>query len=207
MSVAVDVDGQAHALRSVRTAAGALTWANLERGSCVALAAVGAFNAFHARGVRLFRGQALSSARQLAQLVVHRASILTLAGGHNAAEIEKQAIEEVLTAASGHSIAFSLEQLPRLGLDIGYSRQRHALQLVINLAEANGLAQLLDDLVIEPCAQSGVQHARNWLRDYATPQMLNDMSEFASVDGLARQLITFQRQHCECPQINEAFHG
>jgi hypothetical protein len=208
VSVALDVDGLAHALRSVRTAGGALTWANLERDSLPASAAIAGAAAIGSNvdGLAL-RSRAFASERQLAQLVAHRTSILALTGGHDLAQLAKQAIDDVRAAVCGHSIVFALERLPRLGLDVGYSCNRHALQLVINLAEANDRAYLLDHLVIEPCASAGAAHARNWLRDFATPQMLNDLSELARVDGLVRQLITYQHQQSDCAQRNEAFYG
>jgi hypothetical protein len=168
--------------------------------------AIGAVTAFRSHaGGRSLRSRAFASERQLAQLVAHRASILALAGGQDATLLAKQAIDDVRGAVCGTSIAFALERLPRLGLDIGNSCDRHALQLVINLAESNGRAYLLDHLVIAPQAHAGIRHARNWLRDFATPQMLNELSELARVDVLARQLISYQRRHSGCALRNEAF--
>ncbi|MGO4801021.1 hypothetical protein ACEN2T_17225 [Pseudomonas sp. W22_MBD1_FP4] len=205
VSVALDVDGQANAYRSVPTASGELTWVTLERASLPATAAIAAFSAYRnlASG-RHGCSPALASPRQMVQWVVHRASILAIAGAQDVAQLAKQAIDEVCDAALGRSVAFSLERLPRLGLDIGYSANRHALQLVVNLAEARGCAFLLDDLVIQPCAHAGAMHAQNWLRDFATAQILNDLSSRAGTDSIARQLITFQRQRSNGAQCHEA---
>jgi len=205
VSVALDVDGQARAYRSVPAPGGELTWATLERASLPATAAITAFGAYRnlASG-RHGCSPALASPRQMVQWIAHRASILAIAGVRDVTLLAKQAIAEVSDAAFGHSVAFSLERLPPLGLDIGYSSNRHALQLVVNLAEARGRAYLLDYLMIEPCAQEGVMHARNWLRDFATAQMLNDLSGCAGADSVARQLITFQRQRINCARRHEA---
>lgn len=205
VSVALDVDGQAHAYRSVPGLGGELAWTALERTSLPAQAAIAAFSAYRCLGASIDScSPALASPRQMVQWIAHRASILAIADARDTTLLAKQAITEVCDAAFGRSVAFSLERLPRLGLDIGYSFNRHALQLVVNLAEARGRAYLLDYLVIEPNAQAGVVHARNWLRDFATAQMLNDLSGRAAGDSVARQLITFQRRHSISALTHEA---
>lgn len=205
VSVAVDAGGRAHARRSVRAADGSLVWENLDCAGMPASAAIAAVSVLRADGSEpQLRTRAFASDRQLLQLIAHRASILALAGADDVHLIAKQAIDDVRAAVAGHSIAFALERLPRLGLDVGYSADRHALQLAINLAEFSGRASLLDHLIIEPCARAGAAHARTWLKAFATPRMLNDLSELAAVDVLARQLLSYQCQNNDRAQRTEA---
>lgn len=134
------------------------------------------------------------TAAQLAQLMAHRTALVARehaeVGDLPLTRIAQQAIDHVTNAVLGESINPALRGLAQLGLDIGESRDRKALQIVINLAESNGAAELLEHLDIEPHARDGFVNAVTWLKTHATPQLLNAMANLASNSMTARLLVT-----------------
>jgi hypothetical protein len=133
--VASSEPGPLVAYRSVLTPAGGLTWSALDACAKGSLVAVAGLCEFHQQALRhVNRPCCALSERQLAQLAAHRAYLLTM---DFKIDIERlpRAVEQVLIVCLGESVTFALEQLLMLGLDLDASRDRVALQLVINLAQ------------------------------------------------------------------------
>jgi len=191
VAVARAASGTLTAHRSLLTPAGGLSWTAMAAGTKGSLAAVAGFCGYQQQALRYVdRPRCAVSERQLAQLVAHRAYLLAMDFNTDIELTTSRAIEQVLAACMGDSVTFALEQLPMLGLDLDASRDRVALQLVINLAEAHGYSDLLRHLNIRPHAQAGLLLATEWLNRYATPSILNELSTLACHDDVARELLT-----------------
>lgn len=201
VAVARSESGPLVAYRSVLTPAGGLTWSALDAGAKGSLAAVAGLCEFHQQALRhVNRPRCALSERQLAQLAAHRAYLLAMDFNIDIELAASRAIEQVLIACMGESVTFAIEQLLMLGLDLDASRDRVALQLVINLAESHGYSDRLRHLDIRPHAHAGLLLAADWLTSYATPSILNELSTLACHDDLARELLTIRstRQFAPC---------
>lgn len=128
------------------------------------------------------------SQRQIAQLVAHRSSMLALSPNTPLIKIATLSVTNVLRAVMGDNIAVSMSELTRLGLDIGTSRNRLALQTVINLAEKTGCEHLLDALDIHPHALEGFFNAVRWIDERSTPLFLVELARLVATNELARDL-------------------
>jgi hypothetical protein len=126
--------------------------------------------------------------RQIAQLVAHRSTMLALAPNAPLIKIAFLSVTTVLRAVMGDNVAVAMSTLPRLGLDIGTSRNRMALQTVINLAEKTGCEHLLDAMNIQPLALEGFFNATRWIDERATPLFLMELARLAHTNELARDL-------------------
>lgn len=184
------------AYRSVLATAHSLEWTAVEPDSRTALAAVAGYRAYWGHvAATLGHWRFAMSPRQLAQMCAGRCVVMALAAPEDNLEtLAASALQSVLMTTLGDDVIYALEQLPEIGLDIGCTRERRALQIVINLAEADGASAMLDYLSIEPWAANGVVHASDWLSYFATPKILNGISDMAVTDDVARELLTYRRQ-------------
>jgi hypothetical protein len=190
IGVARDAGNQLSAFRACPTESQALVWEELPADSQQRAAALHAYCLYLNR----FANHAdhppcALTQRQLAQLIAQRAGDLSVRDGSSVYETGFLAVASVLTATQGSSIRQALSQLSLLSLDIGTGIERHAMQLIIYLAETNGRAANLHYLAIEPYARGGIQHACDWLGQFRTPRMLTVLRELASTDSTAQRLI------------------
>lgn len=180
------------AYQSVGAADNRLTWEALNPHNIATHAAINGYCAAitHAEeGV--WHPQCTMSQRQIAQLVAHRSALAALALMPTAplVKIAFQSLNAVLRAVAGDNVEHTLNALSRLGLDLGSSRNRKALQAVINLAEKTGCEHRLAHLAIQPSALDGFVNAVHWIDYHATPLFLNELALLAKTDELARDLV------------------
>lgn len=182
--------GELVALRATPVAGGALTWQTLDAQTGMARSAVAGFQ--RARQ-QLHSGEVATpcavTQRQLMQLTAHRAALLALTGAGHFTEHADRAFSEVVDAAAGANVHIALSLLMGLGLDVGPSEARVALQLVINLAVEHQCAAALDHLQVGPNAHDAIAAASAWLSCHATPALLNTLSDLSTQCTLAQQLL------------------
>jgi hypothetical protein len=184
-----DAGGGFCAFRAVPVDNNGLRWEPLDPQSIATQAAINGYCAWltHSEEAAWHPECALSQ-RQIAQLVAHRASMLALVPNAPLIKIAFVSVSTVLRAVMGDNVALAMSALTRLGLDIGGSRNRQALQLVINLAEKTGCEHLLDALDIQPCALEGFFSAVRWIDERSTPLFLLELARLAHTNELARDL-------------------
>lgn len=190
--VSRDVDNRLVAYQSVGAEANRLTWEPLN--PCTTIAAQAAISGYCAAikhsedGV--WHPQYAVSQRQIAQLVAHRSALVALALMPTAplSKIAFQSLNSVLRAVVGDNVEHTMTALSCLGLDIGSSRNRKALQTVINLAEKTACEHRLAHLAIQPSALDGFVNAVHWIDYHATPLFLNELALMAKTNELARDL-------------------
>lgn len=190
--------GQYLAFRSVSTGDNQLRWVPLDPERVATQAAITGYCAFLAQSAEAeFQPEFAVSKRQLAQLIANQAAVMTSGAPSDASlpliKIAHLAASKVLRLALGNDIARTLSELPRLGLDIGCSRDRQALQVVINIAEQAGTEQLLGELDIKPFARTGFYSALRWLNDHATPGCLAKLAQLANHNPTAYDLALHTR--------------
>jgi hypothetical protein len=205
--VAQSEGGVLSAFRSLDVGSQDLYWKRIgidELDSRAAIIGFRTFNQHVATGAWL-PGCAVT-ASQLAQLVAHRTAIISCdhanASDKLLTRMAQQAIDDVIGATLGGSVTHALRELAHLGLDIGQSRDRQALQIVINLAERNGATEQLECLDIEQRARNGFVNAVTWLKIHATPPLLNDIADLAVQSQVARLLVT--SPYADKPYIRSA---
>lgn len=199
--VCVDLDesGVFTALHAVATDNHGLRWITLDRKSFAAQAAINGYCAWLAHNEEAsWRPAYAVSQRQLGQLVAHRASILALAPSTPLIKIAMLSIKNVLSTVMNDDIGQVIKGLSCLGLDVGNSRNRHALQIVIKLAEKTACEHLLDGLLILPLALDGFDNATRWIDQMATPLFLLELARLAYTDDVASELAARTRATVPC---------
>lgn len=177
------------AYRAVPTENNGLRWEALDPQSFVSQAAINGYCAW-----LVYKEEASwvptygVSHRQIAQLVANRASILALAPSTPLIKIALLSINNVLRTVACNDIGQVINALSCLGLDIGNTRNRLALQLVINVAVKAACEHKLDALSILPLALDGFDHATRWIDEMATPLFLLELARLAHTDEIARDL-------------------
>jgi len=186
-----DAGGGFCAFRAVPQNNNGLRWEPLDPQSFATQAAINGYCAWltHSAEASWYPACAVSQ-RQIAQLVAHRSSMLALSPRAPLIKIATLSVTTVLRAVMGDNVALTLSALSRLGLDIGTTRNRLALQTVINLAEKTGCEHLLDALDIQPLALEGFFNATRWIDDRATPLFLLELARLAHTNELAHDLAT-----------------
>lgn len=184
-----DAGGGFCAFRAVPVINNGLRWEPLDPQSIATQAAINGYCAWltHSEEAAWHPACAVSQ-RQLAQLVAHRSSMLALAPTAPLIKIATLSVTNVLRAVMTDDVALAMAALTRLGLDIGGSRNRLALQIVINLAEKTGCEHLLDALDIKPHALEGFFNAIRWIDERASPLFLLELARLAHTNELARDL-------------------
>lgn len=177
------------AYRAVPTENNGLRWDALDPQSFVSQAAINGYCAWLVHNSEAAWVLACGvSQRQIAQLVANRASILALAPCTPLMKIALLSINNVLRTVMSDDIGQVIKALSCLGLDVGNSRNRHALQVVINLAVKTACEHKLDALSILPMALDGFVHASRWIDEMATPLFLLELARLAYTDEVARDL-------------------
>lgn len=186
-----DAVGGFCAFRAVAVDNNGLRWEPLDPQSIATQAAINGYCAWltHSEEAAWHLTYAVSQ-RQIAQLVAHRSSMLALGPNAPLIKIATLSVTNVLRAVMTDDVALAMSSLSRLGLDIVGSRNRLALQIVINLAEKTGCEHLLDALDIQPHALEGFFNAVRWIDERATPLFLLELARLAHINELARDLAT-----------------
>lgn len=186
-----DAGGAFCAFRAVPVNHTALRWEPLDPESIATQAAINGYCAWLTHSEEAaWHPECAMSQRQIAQLVAHRSSMLALAPNAPLIKIAFVSVTTVLRAVMGDDVALAMSALRSLGLDMGGSRNRQALQIVINIAEKTGCEHLLDALDIQPLALEGFFNAVRWIDERATPLFLMELARLASTNELARDLAT-----------------
>lgn len=179
------------AFRAVPQGHNGLRWEPLDPQSIGTHAAINGYCAWLTHSAEAaWHPECAVSHRQIAQLVAHRSTMLALAPNAPLIKIAFVSVSCVLRAVMGDNVAVAMSALSRLGLDVGTSRNRLALQIVINLAEKTGCEHLLDALDIQPLALEGFFNATRWIDERATPLFLLELARLAHTNELARDLAT-----------------
>ena len=179
------------ALRAEQAGHNGLRWEPLDPQSITTQAAINGYCAWITHSAEAaWHPECAVSQRQIAQLVAHRSSMLALGPSAPLIKIALLSITTVLRSVMGDNVALAMSALSRSGLDIGTSRNRLALQTVINLAEKTGCEHLLDAMDIQPLALEGFFNATRWIDERATPLFLMELARLANTNELARDLAT-----------------
>lgn len=188
--VATDADGAHVAYRAV-PAGDALRWQPLDPERSATQSAINGYCAFLAHAAEAdYQPEYAVSKRQLAQYVANKAAVMTigLTSSVPLVKIAHASTLAIVRAVLGNDIAQALSALPRLGLDIGCSRDRQSLQVVINIAEQADCEHLLSELHIKPFARSGYYAALRWINELATPKCLASLALLAPFNPAAADL-------------------
>lgn len=179
------------AFRAVPEGSNALRWEPLDPQSIATQAAINGYCAWLTHSEEAaWHPECAVSQRQIAQLVAHRSSMLALSPKAPLIKIAFVSVSTVLSAVMVDDVALAMSALSGLGLDIGGSRNRQALQIVINLAEKTGCEHLLDAMDIQPLALEGFFNATRWIDERSTPLFLLELARLAHTNELARELAT-----------------
>lgn|GEM_PF-6647134 len=192
--VTTDEAGAHVAYRSIPAGAN-LRWEPLDPDRLATKSAINGYCAFLAYSADAdYIPECAVSQRQVAQYVANRAAFMTIEHSRAVApliKIANIATASVLKVVMGTSVANTLYALPGLGLDIGCSVDRQALQLIINVAEQSGCEHQLAELDIQPNARTGYNAALRWLNDHATPASLAKLVQLAAYNPVATDLATY----------------
>jgi hypothetical protein len=191
--VTTDEAGAHVAYRSVSDGAH-LRWEPLDPEHLATKSAINGYCSFiDCRSEADYEPEYAISIRQMVQYIANRAFCMALGFKTEAPllKIANVAIASVLEVVRGNSVVSTLYALPRLGLDIGCSVDRQALQLIINVAEQSGCADLLANLDIRPNARTGFNAAVRWLNDHGTDASLAKLAQLAAYNPVATDLAMY----------------